>query len=282
MATTQPTTSVPDPGPPSPDTDGPPYSWPDLLARRNALGLRREDITKVLRVDVTRYWDRESGSRTTGAYLVGELIAMENFVAEQEAVLLTTEPQSGTAIVLNALIDQDEFTRHYPDARTRRDGVPFPAMLHDVALGRAAAELTRCGHTVEVYRGDRRADLTVRRLAAGLLKNETAGLFGMTEKKYYLQETGKANPSAGLLAELQTIDDFITDTALQLDVVDQDGVPVVLMIDDRARFEQSYPQAHMSRTGRRYPMRVHRVAAGRRAGMIERASGSARIAVRDD
>lgn len=265
-----------------PDTAGPSYGWADLLARRNALGLRREDLTEVLQVDFGLYWTRESGSRTAGAYLVGELIAMENFVAEQVAVLLETSPRADGVIALSALASQDDFIGRYPDARTRRDGVPFPAVLHDVALGRAAAELTRRGRTVEVYRGDRRADLPARRLAAGLLKNETAALFGMTPKKYYLQETGKTAPSAGLIVELQAIDDFITETAAQLTVVEEAGVPVVLMLDDHALFERTYPQARMSRTGRCYPMRVHRVAAGRRAGVIERATGGARIAVCDD
>lgn len=264
-----------------PESEGPPYDWADLLARRNALGLRTEDLATVLRVDLSKYWGRESGARSAGAGLVDELIDMEGFVAEQEQLLLDTVAgaQPGETIVLRALTAA-EFASGHPQARTFRDGVSYPASLHDVAVGRAAAELTRQGYNVEVHRGDRRADLTVRRLAVGLLKEETGILFGMTKKKYYLQETGKADPPAGLVSELQAIDDFITATAAHLDVEEVDGVPVVLMIDDREQFELTYPQAKTRRDNRAYPLRVHRVAAGRRAGMIERATGAARIEVR--
>ncbi|MBV8350067.1 MAG: hypothetical protein JOZ49_21940 [Mycolicibacterium sp.] len=96
----------------------------------------------------------------------------------------------------------------------------------------------------------RRADLTVRRLATGLEKNETAALLGVEKKHYYTWERGKP-PSLGLLAELQAVDDFITASASQLEVTDVDGVSVVLMLDDQRQFEHSYPQA---RTARRRPI----------------------------
>ena len=115
--------------------------------------------------------------------------------------------------------------------------------LQHVAVGRAAAELSRRGRDVEVHRGDRRGDLTVRRLAAGLLKDETARLLGLDEKKYAKFERSTTAPPAGLVAELQAIDDFITTSAGQLEVTEAAGVSVVVMIDDQAEFERAYPQA---------------------------------------
>lgn len=280
--------AVPDPSPPKPDLGGPPYLWSDLLARRNALALRTEDVAELLDINVDKYFSREWGSRTVGAYLVGELVAMEYFVSAQEEALTnealtrTTGPaEPGEAIILNAIVDQEQFEKTHPQARTQRDRVPYPAMLHDVAVGRATAELTRRGYDVEVHRGDRRADLTARRLAAGLLKFETAELFGMTKKKYFQREYGKEPPPAGLIAELQAIDDFITTTAAQSVITERRGVSMVHMIDDHGQYEVTYPQARTRRDARTYPMRVLRVAAGRRAGMLERDGHSARIVVCD-
>ena len=141
--------------------------------------------------------------------------------------------------MLQAVIDQDEFTAAYPDARTLRDSVAYPLTLQHVAVGRAAAELSRQNRDVEVHRGDRRADLTGRRLAVGLEKNETAALLGVEKKHYYTAERGAKPPSAGLLAELQAVDDFITATASQVDVTEVDGVSVVLILDDQRQFEEA-------------------------------------------
>ena len=174
-----------------------------------------------------------------------------------------------------------EFEDAYPDARTLRDLVPYPVSLQHVAVGRAAAELSRRGRDVEVHRGEQRGDLTVRRLAAGLLKEETARLFGIDAKRYAKFERSTAAPPAGLVTELQAIDDFITTSASQLDITDVDGVSIVVMIDDQADFERIYPQARTKRDGVVYPRRVHRVAAARRAHELEAAGGSARIAVAD-
>jgi hypothetical protein len=84
-------------------------------------------------------------------------------------------------------------------------------------------------------------------------------------------------PPAGLVAELQAIDDFITTTASQLDVTEVAGVSVVMMIDDQAELERVYPKARTPRDGVVYPRRVHRVAAARRAHLLEAAGGNARI-----
>lgn len=260
------------------DIDEQPYLWSDLLARRNALALRREDLVPVLRVDEQKYRAREAGDLPVGPYLVEELIAMEEFVAGETAKLLAAAPDTGT-VRLQAVVDQDAFNVVYPDARTLRDEVAYPLTLQHVAVGRAAGALGRQDRDVEVRRGDRRADLTVRRLGAGLEKNETAALLGVEKKHYYTAERGAKPPSAGLLAELQAVDDFITTTAAQLEVVEGDGVSVVLMLDDQREFEQAYPQARTLRDGVPYPMRVHRVAAARRAQQLEAAGQPARIAV---
>jgi transcriptional regulator with XRE-family HTH domain len=262
------------------DIDEPPYLWSDLLARRNALSLRVEDLVPVLRVDLRKYRSRETGALEVGPELVDELIAMEEFVAGEADKLLAAAPAIGT-VVLQAAVDQGEFEDAYPDARTLRDLVPYPMSLQHVAVGRAAAELSRRGRNVEVHLGDRRADLTVRRLAAGLLKDETARLLGIDEKRYAKFERSAAAPPAGLVAELQAVDDFITTSAGQLDVTEAAGVSVVVMIDDQAEFERAYPQARTQRDGVVYPRRVHRVAAARRAHTLEAAGSSARIAVAD-
>jgi transcriptional regulator with XRE-family HTH domain len=257
--------------------DDPPYLWSDLLARRNALALRREDLAPILRVDESKYRARETGTLPVGPYLVEELLAMEDFVARQASAVVAAAASAGT-VVLNAITDQDEFNLVYPDARTLRDDVPYPLILQRVAVGRAAAELTRRRRDVEVYTGDRRADLTVRRLAAGLEKNETADLLGVEKKHYYTWERGAKTPSPGLLAELQAIDDFITASAAKLDITDVDGVSTILMIDDQSEFELTYPKARTLRDGAPYPLRVHRVAAARRAGKFDAAGEQSRIA----
>ena len=260
------------------DIDEQPYLWSDLLARRNALSLQVEDLVPVLRVDLRKYRSRETGALEVGPDLVDELIAMEEFVAGEADKLLAAAPASGT-VVLQAVVDQGEFETAYPDARTVRDLVPYPMSLQHVAVGRVAAELSRRGRDVEVHRGDRRGDLTVRRLAAGLLKDETARLLGLDEKKYAKFERSTTAPPAGLVTELQAIEDFITTSAGQLDVTEVADVSVVVMIDDQAEFERAYPQARTKRDGVVYPRRVHRVAAARRAYSLEAAGASVRIAV---
>lgn len=260
------------------DIDEQPYLWSDLLARRNALSLQVEDLVPVLRVDLRKYRSRETGALEVGPDLVDELIAMEEFVAGEADKLLAAAPASGT-VVLQAVVDQGEFETAYPDARTVRDLVPYPMSLQHVAVGRVAAELSRRGRDVEVHRGDRRGDLTVRRLAAGLLKDETARLLGLDEKKYAKFERSTTAPPAGLVTELQAIEDFITTSAGQLDVTEVADVSVVVMIDDQAEFERAYPQARTKRDGVVYPRRVHRVAAARRAHSLEAAGASVRIAV---
>ncbi|WP_293003222.1 hypothetical protein [Mycobacterium sp.] len=255
-----------------------PYLWSDLLARRNALGLQVEDLVTVLRVDLRKYRSRETGALDVGFDLVDELIAMEHFVSSETERLMLAAPPAGT-IILHAVVDQTEFESSYPSARTTRDLVPYPLSLQHVAVGRAAAALTRQGRDVEVHRGDRRADLTTRRLAVGLLKDETARLLGLDGKKYAKFERSTAAPPAGLLAELQAVDDFIDANAAVLEVADLDAASVVLVVDDQSDFVRAYPQARTLRDGTPYPRRVHRVAAARRARMIEASGSSARIAV---
>ncbi len=262
------------------DIDEPPYLWSDLIARRNALSLRVEDLVPVLRVDLRKYRSRETGALEVGPDLVDELIAMEEFVDGEVARLLAAAPADGI-VVLHAVVDQTEFEDAHPDARTVRDLVPYPMSLQHVAVGRAAAQLSRDGRDVQVYRGEQRGDLTVRRLAAGLLKEETARLLGIDAKKYAKFERSTAAPPAGLVAELQAVDDFIVESAGQLDVTEVDGVSVVVMIDDQEVFERAYPHARTKRDGTVFPRRVHRVAAARRARELESAGRSARIAVAD-
>jgi hypothetical protein len=264
---------------PGPVEPGPvlPYQRWDLTARRAALGLQPEQLAPVLQIGLTKYRSRETGSLPAPPGLVKELIAMEDFVAEQTAKLLDEAPAAGT-VSLQALAEQDEFTATYPDARTLRGGIAYPLTLQHVAVGRAAGELSRRGRDVEVHRGSRRADLAVRRLATGQLKkNLTAIMLRVEEKSYYSMERGSKPARPRLLAELQAIDDFINTTAAQLAVTEIDHVGVVYMIDDQQRFEQAYPQARTLRDGVAYPVRVHHVAAARRAHQLEATGKPARI-----
>lgn len=262
------------------DDNDPPYLGTDLQARRTALGLQREDLAPLLNVDVERYWDRESGDRSAGRYSAKALIAMETFVAEQSAVLIDTAlPDDNARIVLGAVVDQDEFDGAFPRARVRHTGASYPFTLQHVAAGRAAAELGRRGFAVEVFRADRRADLVVRRLAVGLLKAMAGNLFGVEKKHYAAAERGVKPPPAGLLAELQAIDDFISLTAGQLDVIEAAGVSTVLMLGGQEQFERHYPLARTLRDGVAYPARVHEVAAARRAQALEASGRPSRIAV---
>lgn len=255
-----------------------PYRWSDLLARRDALGLQVEELVPVLRVDLQKYRSRETGALDVGPWVVDELIAMEEFVAGEAERLMTAAPPAGT-VVLHAALDQAGFEEAHPGARTERDFVPYPLTLQHVAVGRAAAALSRQGRDVEVHRGERRADLSARRLATGLRKAETSRLLGIDEKKYAKFERSAGPPPAGLLAELQAVDDFINTNAGALKVTEVDGVSFVWMIDDQTEFTRAYPQARTLRDGTEYPRRVHRVAAARRAQAIEAVGGTARITV---
>jgi hypothetical protein len=257
------------------------YLWSDLKARRNALSLWPEDLAPLLGFDLTRYRTYETGGRDhPGAGLVGELIAMEAFVAGEADRLIEGAPAEGT-VVLHAVVDQETFTTRYPQARTRRGENPFPVTLQYVAVGRAAAELSRRDRDVEVYRGERHFDLTAARLAVGLGKTETAHLLGLNVKSYYGAERGTKLPSEATLGELQDLDDFIVDTAGRFEVSVEDGVSVIWILDDQAEFEKIYPEARFQRSDTPYPVRMLHAAAGRRAGALEAAGQQVRIAVID-
>lgn len=269
----------------------PDYRWSDLISRRAALGLARDVLADTLGVSAGKFWSREGGNTTSGAYLIDELNAMEAFVQQRAAAFIddAINDDGDTTVTLKVVVDPPEFEKTYPDAKTRRDGIPYPFTLEYVAAGRAAAELTRRGYVVEVYRGDFRADLVTRRAAVGLPKTMAGQLLGLGEKKYNLWETGKKSaPKAaagagapfpvGLVRELQKIDDFITETAAALDVVELGGVKAVVLVDSQAEFERTYPEAKTIRGGTPYPLRVLRVAASRRVSQL---GESGRVVVLD-
>lgn len=256
----------------------PPYLWSDLLARRDALGLRREEMVKVLRVDERKYRARESGALPVGSTLIEELAAMESFVEDETERLLRTASSFGT-VVLRAALDQRTFERRYPTARSLRDQAPYPVTLQHVAAGRAAAILNRRDRTVEVRRGERRADILVRRLAVGLVKRESAGLLGVSDSHFYKCERGTDSPPSGLVSELQAIDDFIQLSGLLLKRRKIEGVTVVHMVDDQDEFLRAFPRARTLMGYRPYPLRVHRIAAARRAQRLAAEGARTRIAV---
>lgn len=255
-----------------------PYLWSDLLARRVALGLQIDDVVELLGVDWDRYARRENGNKKINdPGLIEECMEMEAFVDQATAAMIaaaTAGPEG--PIVLQAFKDQESFAAAYPKDRTLEGKAPYPALLHHVAVGRAAAALTRAGHTVEVFRGDRRADLLVRRLAVGLTKSQTGPFFGLKTKKYFEYENG-LRTSEGLISEFQAIDDFITRLADETQVAEIDGTTIVPMFDDEAEFAEQYPAAQTLRIGRPYPLRFCRVAAGRLAGALDAADKDVRI-----
>lgn len=257
------------------------YLWSDLKARRNALSLWPEDLAPLLGLDATRYRSYETGGRQRpGPGLVNELIAMEAFVADETDRLIQSAPAEG-AVVLQAVLDQDMFTAAYPEARTQRHQNPYPVTLQYLAVGRAAAELSRRDRDVEIYRGEQHFDLTAGRLAVGLGKTETAYLLGLNKKTYYTAERGTQPPRAATLDELQNLDDFIDDTAGRFEVSAEGEVSVIWVIDDQAEFGRIYPEARFQRSDTPYPVRMLWVAAGRRAGALEAAGRAVRIAVID-
>jgi hypothetical protein len=259
------------------------YLWSDLAARRQALNLSIDDVAALLRMDLTRYRSHESGARDLrGAAqgLVDELAAMEAFVAGETALLIDGAPAEGT-VELHAIADQDTFNLRYPDAHTRRDQTPYPVSLQHVAVGRAAAELSRRGQAVEVYRGERRFDLGAARLATGLGKNETAHLLGLNVKSYYAAERGARPQGEATLGDLLDLDDFINETAGRFEITTQGGVSTIWVTDDQAQFEKAYPEARFQRSGTPYPVRMLWVAAGRRAGALQAAGTPVRIGAID-
>ncbi|TEA09067.1 hypothetical protein [Mycobacteroides salmoniphilum] len=277
-AVIEPTTQTPSPV----DDGGPDYLWSDLRSYRNALSLQFEELAALLGIDETNQWEREAGQRRPGLYVMVELLLMEQFVenltrAEIAAVIADApDPEAvvGGTVVLEAFEGQDEFQAAYPHAVTRRDGNAYPVSFQQVAVGRAAAELSRRGYQVEVYRTDgRRADLRVRRLAAGLLKRETAELLGSNAKKYDMVERGKSAAPAGMIAELQAVDDFIDQAAVGLPVTSVDDADIVLMTNEPGEFHRAFPQARTRRDGRPYPTRILAIAAVRRARSMMADSG---------
>lgn len=276
--------------------DGREYLWSDLLARRLALGLQTEESARAMKVSYEDYDEVEEGEKPPEPQMIESITAMERFVAQEtDLAVAAAEGTVDKVVQLIALAGQDAFDRMYPHARTPW-GTSYPFTLQHVAIGRAAGELSRRGIDVEVYggqQGDRRVDLAVRRQAVGLLKTMAGELLGIPRKRYYRWEAGikwapgrAGDPAgspvpAGLIAEMQALDDFIVITAAELPVENVDGVSVVYMLDDQADFEQVYPEARTLRDRIPYPLRIHRVAAARRASSLASAGHDVRIAVED-
>ncbi|TKV35398.1 hypothetical protein [Mycobacteroides abscessus] len=266
---------------------GPTYRSCDLLAYRDALALRREELADLLRVAVDKQGKRERGNSDVGLDLAAEMQAIENLVENIAGAAVTAAltdqptPVENESVKLTVAADQDEFAALYPGARTLQDGLVYPVSLQHVAIGRAAADLTRRGHQVEVYRADRRVDLMVRRASAGLFKNETVDLLRVDKKHYYRWELGQRPPPANALAELQAVNDFIAATASRLEVHAYGDVEVLQTYDDRDqhRFEADYPHARTLVGTAAYPARMHRVAAARRAHEMIGAGRPVRIAM---
>lgn len=264
----------------------PPYLEWDLTVRRSALSLWPEDLAPFFGINVARYRMHEPGewrfrpeldAELIARRAVDELIAMEAWVTAETGRLIAEAPAEGT-VVLDAVVDQELFALEYPEAKTHRRKVAYPVSLQHVAVGRAAAELTRRDRDVKVFRGDRHFDLTAGRLAIGLGKKETAHLLGLNVKTYQTSERGAKPPSAATLDELQFIDDFIEDAAGDLSVSEEGPVSVIRFLGDQTRFETAYPEARTRRTNSPYQVRLLRVAAVRRAHALGKPGQSVRFA----
>jgi hypothetical protein len=252
------------------------YSGADLAAARHAVGLSIHELTSVLRVDADNYKAREIDTKDVQAHLVGELIAMSTFVAGLVDQLTAQAPTEGT-VLLEAVTDQASFESAYPMAKTRRDGVPYPMGLHHNAVGRVASALQRTGRTVEVRRGDRRAELLVRRRAVGLGGKEAARLFGLNEKTYLEGEQGK-KPLSRVLAELEAVENFITAEAADMRIIDVGSIKAVLMAPADAGARASLAETAVTLRDREpYPVGVHYAAAGRAAQELRNAGHDVRV-----
>lgn len=258
------------------------FSWADLLARRETLGISAEQLTEILGVDRKMLTERETGARTVGDRLIAELDAMEQFVTAQTSAMISDSSPDVEVVVLELMEDQDDFERTFPTAVSLREKVPYPAPLHYVAAGRAAAELGRRGRPVKIHRGDKSADLLARRLAAGMGKTATAAVLGIDKKHYYSRWEGGKAPAAGIVAELQAIDDFITAVTSELEVHrNAAGITMLKMLDDQQEFEKQYPQARTIRDNNPYPVVVHHVAVGRRTRQLTADGELVRITLAD-
>lgn len=254
------------------------FSWTDLLSRREALGLNVEQLTDILGVDRKMLTERETGARTVGERVIAELESMEQFVTAVTSAMLADSPSDVETGVLELMEDQAEFERTFPAAVSLREKRPYPVTLHYVAAGRAAADLGRRGQTVRIQRGDKNADLMARRLAAGMGKTATAAVLGIDKKHYYSRWEGGKIPAAGVVAEMQAIDDFITAVAAKLEVRrNSAGIILLGMLDDQHEFEKQFPRARSVRDGNPYPVVVHRVAVGRRTRELNAAGELVRI-----
>lgn len=98
-------------------------------------------------------------------------------------------------------------------------------------------------------------------------------------KSYFAAERGVQPPRYITMGELQGLDDFVAAAAGKLEVSVEDATSVIWIFDDQAEFEKIYPQARVQRSNTPYPARMLWVAAGRRAGALEAAGQSVRIAV---
>lgn len=165
-------------------------------------------------------------------------------------------------MVVHATTDQDAFATRFPQARTRRHHNAYPVILQHVAVGRAAAELSRRDRDVEVYRGERHFDLTAARLAVGLSKTQLPHLLGLNVKSYFAAERGIRPPRYITMGELQGLDDFVVEAAGKLEVSVEDATSVIWIFDDQAEFEKIYPRARVQRSNTPYPVRMLWVAAG--------------------
>ncbi|MUM03481.1 hypothetical protein B5P44_01580 [Mycobacterium sp. CBMA 213] len=266
------------------------YTWADLSVRRIGLGISTEVYASTLRISNDGYVLSECGDAPVNPRDVAHMIAMELFVAEETARLVAAADfDDDETIELSVCVDQDAFNAEFPNARFHVNAA-FPFTLQHVAAGRAAAELTRRGRDVHVYRGDVNVDLLVRRLAVGLMKQQAAELLGLAPQKYVRWEIGTvrkfgekaAGAPVGLIREMQAIDDYITATAKALPAIPDDGITAVFMLDDPEDITATYPGGHTKRGAEPYPRRVHRVAVARRAGALEAAGHRVRIVVDED
>lgn len=266
------------------------YTWADLAVRRVGLGISTELYASTLRISNDAYVLSERGDAPVNPRDVAHMIAMELFVAGEAARLVAAaDIDDDEAIELSACVDQDAFNAAFPNARFHVNAA-FPFTLQHVAAGRAAAELTRRGRDVHVYRGDANVGLLVRRLAVGLMKQQAAELLGLAPQKYARWEIGTvrkfgekaAGAPVGLTREMQAIDDYITATAAALPVIPDEGITAVFMLDDPEDIAATYPGGHTHRGAIPYPRRVHRAAVARRAGELAAAGQRVRIVIDED
>lgn len=123
----------------------PGYGWPDLWARRSALGVTARDMANLVGIARSDYSRIESGTRNRRVpeRIWDRIVEVEAFVARVDTEARQVSEVDGVIWLWIASSD-DDIAAAYPDT------TGMTAVLHRVGIGRAAATLAMTGATVRI------------------------------------------------------------------------------------------------------------------------------------